>query len=513
MGMDVSRRWFIGGLASFGAFGGCRVFRAADGKYAQGKPRLSFGVVSDVHVRLAATGEGFAKDHDPSTLIHTFEWFRDNGADAVMIVGDIADKGLVKELQYVADAWFKVFPNDKAPDGRRVERLFVYGNHDYEGATYGDYAKKIWADENERAKNVLRTDQKGNWERIFHEAYAPVYRKDVKGYAFIGGHWTADHCRGKEELGIEGIDAFFTANAKSIDPKLPFFYYQHPHPKDTCYGEWAWGQDDGRATRALSPFPNAIAFSGHSHTTLTHEKSIWQGAFTSVGTSSLRYTGGDYAKSRLPMGYENLGGSTETYEPFKVNAGYGSTMDGRQGMLVRVYGDHITFTRREFVYDQSLGDDWVLPLPAAESKPFAFTAHAARSIAPEFAAGAELCVSRAKGRNRGSKDAKKPVPAEEKDIFVLDFPAATAAKGGRAFEYEISIEEKAEGKKPVKKYLLAQGYNMSTDNPRTKRPQQCSIASDQLPQNGDFRFSVRPVNSLLKAGRPIVSRWLNVGRV
>ncbi len=96
---------------------------------------------------------------------------------------------------------------------------------------------------------------------------------------------------------------------------------------------------------------------------------------------------------------------------------------------------------------------------------------------------------------------------------MLDFPAATAAKGGRAFEYEISIEEKAESKKPVKKYLLAQGYNMSTDNPRTKRPQQCSIASDQLPQNGDFRFSVRPVNSLLKAGRPIVSRWLNVGRV
>ncbi len=511
MSVNVSRRWFIGGIASFGALGGCRVFRSADSKYSQGKPNLSFGVVSDVHIRLALSGDGFAKDHDTATLIHTFEWFRDNGADAVMIVGDIADRGLVKELQYVADAWNKVFPNDKAPDGRKVERLFVYGNHDFEGAAYGDYAKKIWSDENERAKNVLRTDLKGNWERIFHEEYSPIYRKELKGYSFIGGHWAADKCRGTEERAIEGLDEFFAANAKYLDPKLPFFYYQHPHPKDTCYGFWAWGHDDGRATRVLSKFPNAIAFSGHSHTTLTHEKSIWQGEFTSLGTSSLRYTGGDYSKARLPMGYENGGGSAE-YEPYKVNAGYGSTMDGRQGMLVRVYGDHITFTRREFVYDLSLGEDWVLPLPAAESKPFAFAASAARSIAPEFPACAELLVSRARAKNRGSKDAKKPVAAEEKDIYVLDFPAATAVKGARAFDYEITIEEKSGGKKPIKKYVIAQGYNMSPDSPRAKRPQQCSIALDQVPQGVNFRFAVRPVNSLLKVGKPIVSEWLNTAK-
>lgn len=33
---------------------------------------------------------------------------------------------------------------DKAPDGRHVERLFVYGNHDWEGFKYGNAAKQIF---------------------------------------------------------------------------------------------------------------------------------------------------------------------------------------------------------------------------------------------------------------------------------------------------------------------------------------------------------------------------------
>ncbi len=30
-----------------------------------------------------------------------------------MIAGDMADAGLVSQLQCVADAWYKVFPNDE----------------------------------------------------------------------------------------------------------------------------------------------------------------------------------------------------------------------------------------------------------------------------------------------------------------------------------------------------------------------------------------------------------------
>ena len=137
----LSRRGFIGGFAALGAFAGCRSgFFAAEGE----RPLLRFGVVSDVHVRLAAGGKGLAAGYDTETLEKTFAYFRDRGADAVMIAGDMADKGLLGELKAVADAWYRVFPDDCAPDGRKVERLFVFGNHDSFGLKNG---RAVFADE------------------------------------------------------------------------------------------------------------------------------------------------------------------------------------------------------------------------------------------------------------------------------------------------------------------------------------------------------------------------------
>lgn len=79
----ISRRFFIGSAASFGALAGCRLFACHD-FCAGGAPNLKFGVVSDVHVGAFAGDKNCAANC--SVLKHTFEWFRDQGADAVMIV-------------------------------------------------------------------------------------------------------------------------------------------------------------------------------------------------------------------------------------------------------------------------------------------------------------------------------------------------------------------------------------------------------------------------------------------
>ena len=110
--MNISRRFFIAGAASFGAFGGSRLLRAAPGA-ASGKPNLTFGVVSDIHFSAYVGTPAYAKNSE--TFRHTLEWFRDQGVDAVMVVGDMADNGMVEQLQGVADAWYAVFPNDMAP--------------------------------------------------------------------------------------------------------------------------------------------------------------------------------------------------------------------------------------------------------------------------------------------------------------------------------------------------------------------------------------------------------------
>ena len=188
---------------------------------------------------------------------HTLEWFRSQNVDAVVIAGDMADYGMDVNLMAVSEAWYSVFPDDKYPDGRPIEKVFVTGNHDWHGYRYGNVAVKKYPDPAERAKHILQMDMKGWWRKAFHEDYSPLFAKTIKGFTFVGAHWDTSGERAYEYKRLKG---WLDKNAKSLDPKMPFFYVQHPHLKNTCYGSWAWGQDVGNTTQALSAFPNAIAF-------------------------------------------------------------------------------------------------------------------------------------------------------------------------------------------------------------------------------------------------------------
>jgi len=404
--MNISRRAFLGGAASFGALSGCRMFTAPTGYFAGAGANLTLGVISDIHID-AGKGD-FMKFGDTETFEKTLRWFDAQGVDGVVIAGDMADNAMVNQLQCVADAWYRVFPNDRGADGRHVEKLFVYGNHDLEGWNYDKFDFRYFHKESFLRQRIT-TDPKGAWESVFHEEYAPIWLKSVKGYQFVGAHWSED--RAKSWDGIPAVEPWFAANGAKLDPKKPFFFIQHCHPQGTCYGDEAWCADKGFATRALTPFPNAIAFTGHSHTSLTDERSIWQGAFTSVGTSSLRY-----------------GGEDDQYAQ-------------RQGMLVRVYDDRVVFVRRDFLHDASLGDDWVLPLPAGESKPYSFPVRRLASRPPAFAKDAKLTVEKVK------------------DGWLLTIPPADAA-ANRAFRFVIAAGVNDKNGKPALFRRYAAKYNM-----------------------------------------------------
>ena len=324
----MTRRFFIGSCASFGAFGGLRL-SAHPLFVPSGKPRLSFGVLSDVHIRARAGTENCRQGC--AYFRHALEWFRAQGVDGVMIAGDIADNGFVEQFQAFADTWFEVFPGDRAPDGRKVEKLFVFGNHDWEGCHSTDH----------KQPNFMKREFAKYWERFLHEPYEPIYMKKINGYPFIGQHW--DRQGWFARCKFERIVPFMAEHGKSLDPKLPFFYFQHPHPKDTCYGSWAGGHDTGIVTKELSAYPNAVAFSGHSHHSLTDERSIWQGAFTSVGTGSLYYTSS-------PREFGESGGcENDRRGDWAANARklmpIIDTSSCSQGMLWRVYDDCIAVKR------------------------------------------------------------------------------------------------------------------------------------------------------------------------
>ena len=281
-------------------------------------PFLRFGVASDLHVTDWASAESFRK---------ALRWFRDQDVDAVVIPGDLTDHGLLPQLENVVRSWQEVFPGDRAPDGHHVERLFIYGNHDFEGLAYRDK----WMDANFAVHGLSYEEADGLqlrkigldkvWERFFGEPYAPIWRKRVKGFDFIGGHsaWNAP----------EGLTEWFAANGASLNPDRPFFYIQHPHPKGTVFGDAVTnGCDDGTSTRVLSAYPNAVAITGHSHVPLELEGAVWRGAFTSIAASSMSYgfwPGAPEKTERSRAGVLGMKGGA----PFA------------QAMLVEVNGDRL----------------------------------------------------------------------------------------------------------------------------------------------------------------------------
>ena len=271
--------------------------------------RLRVAVLSDIHVR--------GRDKFLVPFAKALKWYDAQRVDGLVIAGDMADFGLVEQLQVVGEAIDEVFPNGhSARDGRSVERVFVTGNHDFNH--FNDKgAKALYPDDKERHDRSMNKDFGAAFRQCLHCDYRPFFIQKIKGYVFVGRQFRA-----------KGVNAYLEKIRSEIDPRKPFFFVQHQHPKDTCYGPDAWGHDDGDSTKALKDFPNAIVLSGHSHTSLEYEDGFWQKEFTSVGLGSLQY-----------VVFRKPDGST-----------WGSRRH-HQGLLMDVYDDRVVFVRLSFDED------------------------------------------------------------------------------------------------------------------------------------------------------------------
>ena len=385
--MDFSRRQFVlgtGSLIASLALGS----ETAD----LGPRRLRLGVISDLHIAggfKAFSRESLAKNLEmPRTAL---KWLDAQGVDAVVIPGDIADLARIEELQGFADVWNEVFPNGKGADGRPVEKLFIYGNHEsYPQEAEKRGSKAIWTEGRDKV-----------WERAFGEPFADLRVKTVKGYDFLLASWGWNVEKTSLGGGYKRLNELVRQCAKS---GRTFFVVQHFHPKDTCHGPLAWGHDEGVTGRALAACPQAVVFSGHSHYVFADEKTVWQREFTSIGAGSLKYSG-EPVEDYPPFGCEN----TVTPSPYDIPyaAGVRAAIDaekimprmnrrddclgaGNQGLLVDVYDTALVLRRHEFRWSLDIGDDWTVPLPARAGGPFDPKVREKESPRCEFAAGVKL---------------------------------------------------------------------------------------------------------------------------
>lgn len=441
-----------------------------------GNPNLVIGIVSDIHLRGADTAE---------TFIHTLEYFRSLKVDGVIIAGDMADQGLLPQLQVVADAWFQVFPNNKGLDGKETAQLFIYGNHDVEGYTWGGTISSVGA-ETAQAQGIGR-QAAAAWKQCFKEDYQPIWMKTIKGYHFIGAHWeNQNHISGLADF-LEEHNSELTADGK------PFFYIQHPHPKDTCNCAWAWGRDDGTVTKLLSNYPNAVAFSGHSHSPLDDDRDLWQGSFTSIGTSSLKYL---YPMPARENTYQDDWSAKPPSQMQKMDPS-----DGRQGMVMRVYDSAITFEKREFVYDEPIGEAWYLPWPISATQPLSFENRAKSAPIPQFPAGTKVTVTGGSGSDRYGTSQKQ---------VTVHFPTVLKKNAGvRAFDYEVQVEYDWLDVRHVSATKRVFSPKCYLGENKEEGEVVCVFGESELPKDFAYRFAIRPCNCFGGKGNPIYSDWVD----
>lgn len=466
----ISRRSFI---AASGAFA---VSNLAGGVMSE-RPELVVGILSDTHV----------SDHaSASALRRAFRYFRERLADAVVIAGDLTDHGLVGELREVAEAWYDVFPDNLGRDGRRVERIFVAGNHD---VRVFDRAPCVAANmgfsdmdvEGSDAHPLVKVGFAKAWRHFFGDDYSPFFRRRVKGFDFLCANWDPSTPielfsptpgwqtrRLREELAV-------------ADTSRPFFYVQHPHLRGTVMEcDYVFTHDDGAVTEVLKDYPAAVALSGHSHISLTDERCFWRGPFTAVGTSALKGAN----TSAIHDNYASVIRRT------------GDVHDVRQGMLMSVFSDRIVFERRDLSRGEEIDVPWVSPLPAC---PLGRECRAEYAKTPRFPDAAFVRLA---------------LPSRPGEDGSIEFSQAVANAETRPYDYEVKVEHSYAGVgltlgmfrilSPT--VVLPKKYDLQFPVVKT------ALEARHLPKYdlGRVRVTVTALNSLGARGGSVSSGWIQV---
>lgn len=490
----MTRREFIGdGFAAFASLFCGRLFAAPLGWKHGGKPNLVFGVISDTHLRTTTDGKYSTKYWSDKWVVAALKHFRGQNVDAVLHCGDMAHCGQVEEMEFHRTAWDKVFPHDLAPDGHKVERLFVTGNHDMEALNYGigKMVIDLYPDPEERARHVLATDIAANWERIWGEPYSDVWHRTVNGYHFFARHYVPG--KGEE---VESQAAALVKETMGEMPACgkPFFLFSHIRPRKVL-------------NAAMREYSNAVSFFGHWHSSAANWNRIYMWSAGPV----------IQCPSCAPHGSNALSSKDDAWSPNPPIEKSPETEGNRQCYVVRVYDDMLAIERYEVGKGGRLGADWIMPLGRCDPHPFSKDELKKVIGEPQFRKGAKLEVSldRIDRINKIGKPANdnpvnpvNPVNLVQENSatprLCVRIPLADGNPDSRVYAYEVVVIGEA-GSQKLFKAVYAAGCNMGIGHEPNGGVTTLEIAKDELPPGKSLTVAARPLTSLGTSGRPIIT--------
>ena len=344
-------------------------------------PVVRFAVTSDVHL------DGNPEQPAALRLAQLFEdcyayaeGENYKNLDAVVVVGDFATSGADEEYEL-----FNEIVENNIKEGTEI--LAVLGNHEF--ISYRDYDASI-----------------------AYEHYKKLINEDVdrhlviNGYHFIACSYSED---GKTfDSKKDWLNKELTAATKE-DADKPVFVFQHPAPFATIYGSVNWG--DFTVRTVFEKYPQIIDFSGHSHYANSDPRTIWQGAFTAVGTGSLSAL---MSNLNYIEGDEDAPGESGAFWIVEADA------DGNVRLKLYDIVSHRFFEKNDY---------YLTDVAKKSSHLYSWSNLKSLDTAPEFPDGAKVTASKSNEGNTllefpnaegywGTEDYKITVRSGSKEVFA-----------------------------------------------------------------------------------------------
>ena len=325
-------------------------------------PLLRIGILSDTHINADTRYSMYDR------LEKALMFYKQKGVDGILITGDLQDNRTTPEeavsaMEELQEIWLRVFPNNiNDLTGEYVEPMFIYGNHD-EALVEQQY-----------------------WFDGIGSDYEDAWIKEIKGYQFVGVHYTKESSNLTQKL---------LEQAKEASGDKPWFFAQHVPMKDTVIGGMA-SYDGNRfpIQSTVKKSANCVVFTGHTHIPITDERCIWQ----SNGKKDAQCT----VVSCGTQHYSYL----KDFSELEIN---GDDHQTQQGMYMIVDGSQVTlerysFTDMELTYSEGVGqinaDDakmigvpWVFDAAQKENRIYDYEDRAEAAQHPKFSEGAVLEIT------------------------------------------------------------------------------------------------------------------------
>ena len=336
-----------------------------------------FGVISDMHYIDDFNG------HREVNFRRALEKYRENGAEVIIMNGDVSDHGTAKSYANLLETIQEVFPDiDQAP-----KMISVADAHEYYSAwEWVTSSKETEKDAQNRfltsfANNLGQTGLNSNVEvggyhfiSLSADSTNPSSSNDELG---TGQSWFSDET--VQDLEDALADAAQQA-AEEGEPNRAIFVAIHQPPADTIAGK----ENMTQLKDVLRKYPQVVLFTSHTHISIKRENSIYQEyseetklGYTVVNTASLYY----------------LTDLTYVNRHKAVSSVFENAYEFGEGLLVRVNGDKVRIERHDFYNDEKIKEDWVVTTSADGSTLTDYTtARKDTRQAPVFAEGTELHV-------------------------------------------------------------------------------------------------------------------------